>query len=103
MHCPSCNGTIKYFSRFNFKLGNVKACPHCNVQIKHSVNFIYCAIGFFPSIFFQLKILGPFLFSLGVPYAYPVAQGITIMVFLRIIHEFKFADKPEKTNPSVSK
>ena len=93
MYCPSCNGTIKYFSKLNFKFNRVKTCPYCSVKIRHSVNMKYFSIGFIPTIVIHLYFLGPILFSLGVPYANNVAQFITLFVFNSIIQQFKLAEK----------
>lgn len=97
MYCPSCNGTIKYFSKVNFSFGRIKTCPHCKERIKHSINIKYFLIGFIPMILFHLKILGPILFEIGVPRAYSVAQCITFFVFMTLLHQFKLTDKPNKS------
>lgn len=94
MRCPSCNGTIKYFSKLNFKYAKVKQCPHCDVKIKHSMNLKYFAFGFAPVVVIQLYLFGPFLHYLGVPYPYTVAQLITLYVFYSSLQEFKLVESP---------
>ena len=96
MYCPSCNGTIKYFSKVNFSFGRITTCPHCKERIKHSINIKYFLTGFIPMTLFHLKILSPILFEFGVPRAYPVGQFITFFVFMTLLHQFKLTDKPNK-------
>jgi hypothetical protein len=96
MHCPSCNGILKYFSKWNFKFGRVRECPHCSVKLKSSFNLLYFGIGLIPAVITHLYILGPVLQSFGVPNAFYVAQLITLFVFYTIIQQYKVAENPNK-------
>ena len=94
MKCPACCGKIKYFSSFNFKLKKVKKCPNCSEMLQHSINIKYFVIGLTPVVGFQLYILGPAFFKLGLPHPFYVAQFLTSLMFYFSVARFKLADKP---------
>jgi hypothetical protein len=92
MRCPSCDGRLKYFSKFNFRIAKVKSCPYCNVNIKQSTNFTFFAIGFMPSIYIQLYILPPILMYFDVKYPSEVASFVVSFSFITLTSQFKLAD-----------
>tara|TARA_B100001063_G_C16642288_1_gene491474 strand:- start:568 stop:849 length:282 start_codon:yes stop_codon:yes gene_type:complete len=65
MKCPHCSEKLGLFSKALNKFGKTKVCPHCEKQIKVSLNFKLVASLIIPVFIVHLFLLKPLVLALG--------------------------------------